>query len=624
VICPVSCAKQGVKCTNAKPPPPPPPSVDCVGSYSAWTTCTKVCGTQTATFKITRAASGGGADCAAANGATKSQGCRSTKACPVDCVGAYGAFGSCSKTCGTGASLSAFKVTTAAKYGGTACAVADKATKSRSCNTQSCPCDGSPCKNGGKCTDNGGKASCACTAGRGGATCTSTVACPSNAAGSPCKCKAGYKSNGGASIVWDSSKQVYTSKCVVDDPCQVGTDDCDSAAVCSRTGSGTYTCACKSGHWTPSFYGVGRKCNKWKACASGYKQTAPPSTTADRVCSKIVNCVGRYGAWGTCSKSCGAGTMTAIFQVTTTATNGGKACTKASGATKSRACTVKGCPIHCVGSYGAFGSCSKTCGAGKMTAAYKITTTAANGGRRCSSANGDTKSKACSTPCPVDCVGSYTASKWGDGPGDLWGACSTTCGAGLQTSGTYKVTTAAAHGGKACAAAHGSTKSKACTVKACPPVVVPFASVVQVPKEVLVAGSKSRIAFETAFVKSVVASAKAALKVDVAASAVKITSVTGGSRRRVLAVSVKVAYTVSMPPAAAAAALSNKAAVQSAVAATATSAVAADASIKTAVAADKKNARAKVSSAAVSSARASGLAAALALMAAATLAITAF
>ena len=121
-----------------------------------------------------------------------------------------------------------------------------------------------------------------------------------------------------------------------------------------------------------------------------------------------------------------------------------------------------------------------------------------------------------------------------------------------------------------------------------------------------------------------IASAKAALKVDVAASAVEITSVTGGSRGRVLAVSIKVAYTVSMPTAAARAALSNKAAVQSAVAATATSAVAADASMQTAVAVDKKNASAKVSSAVMSSARASGLSAALALMAAATLAITAF
>ena len=154
--------------------------------------------------------------------------------------------------------------------------------------------------------------------------------------------------------------------------------------------------------------------------------------------------------------------------------------------------------------------------------------------------------------------------------------------------------------------------------------VVPFASIVLAPKEVLVAGSKSRIAFEAAFVKSVIVSAKAALKVDVAASAVEITSVTGGSRRRVLAVSVKVAYTVSMPTASARAALSNKAAVQSAVAATATSAVATDASIQTAVAVDKKAASAKVSSAAASSARSSGLSAALALMAAATLATTAF
>ena len=74
----------------------------------------------------------------------------------------------------------------------------------------------------------------------------------------------------------------------------------------------------------------------------------------------------------------------------------------------------------------------------------------------------------------------------------------------------------------------------------CSSTAVPFASVVQAPKQVLVAGSKARVACEAAFVKSVVASAKAALKIDVHPAAVKIANVTAASGRRMLTVSVKV------------------------------------------------------------------------------------
>ena len=55
-----------------------------------------------------------------------------------------------------------------------------------------------------------------------------------------------------------------------------------------------------------------------------------------------VNCVGSYGAWGACSKTCGAGTQTASYTATTAAANGGTACPAA---TKSQACTVKACPV---------------------------------------------------------------------------------------------------------------------------------------------------------------------------------------------------------------------------------------------------------------------------------------
>jgi len=191
---------------------------------------------------------------------------------PINCVCAYGVWGICSKTCGTSSQSATYKISTAAANGGKACAAADggkacaaadKITKTQTCSKQDCPCDGSACKNSGKCTDEGGKASCACAAGFGGATCATAVACPTNAAGSPCKCKTGYRSNHAdkATVSWDTTKQVYTSVGVVDNPCSAQQDYCHKLAVCSSTCGGTHTCVCTTGN-----FGTGQQCTAWKTC----------------------------------------------------------------------------------------------------------------------------------------------------------------------------------------------------------------------------------------------------------------------------------------------------------------------------------------------------------------------
>ena len=252
--------------------------VNCVGAYGSWGACSKTCGagTQTAAFAITKAASGGGTACAAADKATKSRAC-TMKACPaVNCAGSYGSFGACSKTCGAGTQTAKYAVTTAASGGGTACPAS---TKSQSCTVTAC----------------------------------------------------------------------------------------------------------------------------------------------------AVACVGAYGAFGACSKTCGAGTQTASYAVSTAAANGGGACAVADKATKSQACTLKACAVDCVGSYGAWTACSKTCGAGTQTAKYTASTAAANGGTACPAA---TKSQSCTVKaCPVNCVGSYGA--WGT-CFRVRGAAYGTCGAGTQ------------------------------------------------------------------------------------------------------------------------------------------------------------------------------------------------
>ena len=96
-----------------------------------------------------------------------------------------------------------------------------------------------------------------------------------------------------------------------------------------------------------------------------------------------MNCANAYGSPGTCSTTCGAGTRTVTYKITATATNGGKACAIKAGATKSQACTVMACPVNCAGACDSWGTCSKTCGAGTQTGTYKITTAAANGGKAC-------------------------------------------------------------------------------------------------------------------------------------------------------------------------------------------------------------------------------------------------
>jgi len=89
---------------------------------------------------------------------------------------------------------------------------------------------------------------------------------------------------------------------------------------------------------------------------------APPPCVAEGTC--VIACVGAWGKWSTCSKSCGSGRQTDSYAITTAAANGGTACAAADKASKSQACTVKACPVNCVGSYGAWGTCSKTCGTG--------------------------------------------------------------------------------------------------------------------------------------------------------------------------------------------------------------------------------------------------------------------
>jgi len=126
-----------------------------------------------------------------------------------------------------------------------------------------------------------------------------------------------------------------------------------------------------------------------------------------------------------------------------------------SGATGTSPGTCSWDPVNCVGDWGNWGGCSKTCGGGKQSRTYTVTTSAKHGGAACPRTNGAVEQQDCNThSCPVNCSG-----YWGGWSG--WGACDRPCAGGIRKSTkTYKVTTSAAHGGEGCPHSKGEQRQK--------------------------------------------------------------------------------------------------------------------------------------------------------------------
>jgi len=108
-----------------------------------------------------------------------------------------------------------------------------------------------------------------------------------------------------------------------------------------------------------------------------------------------VDCVGSWSDWSGCSASCGGGTQIQTYNVSTPAQNGGAECPAANGQTQPRGCNTQGCPVNCVGSWGPLSQCTATCGGGTQTQTYTVSTPAQNGGVACTAASGQTQTQAC-------------------------------------------------------------------------------------------------------------------------------------------------------------------------------------------------------------------------------------
>jgi len=108
--------------------------------------------------------------------------------------------------------------------------------------------------------------------------------------------------------------------------------------------------------------------------------------------SPKVNCVGSWGAYGTCGSN---SKQTRTYTITKSAKNGGTACPYSHGAKQQRACVQN---IDCVGAFGPYGSCSKD---GDKTRIYEITTSQSGTGTSCPHVDGYEETATC-TYVPPD------------------------------------------------------------------------------------------------------------------------------------------------------------------------------------------------------------------------------
>jgi hypothetical protein len=147
--------------------------------------------------------------------------------------------------------------------------------------------------------------------------------------------------------------------------------------------------------------------------ASAYGGTACPATdgqTSSQSCNTQncpIDCVGNWTPWGTCSKTCGGGTQTRTFKVTTQAQYGGIACPVADGTPESQPCNTQNCPVNCIGEWGNYGACNKLCGGGTQSRQYKVIQLEAYGGQACPYYDKYIQTQSCNTePCKVIYVSS--------------------------------------------------------------------------------------------------------------------------------------------------------------------------------------------------------------------------
>ena len=129
---------------------------------------------------------------------------------------------------------------------------------------------------------------------------------------------------------------------------------------------------------------------------------ACPYLKEQRKCNQFAcprNCIfGDFGAWTTCTKSCGTGSQRRSRSVQQPQ-NGGSACPHTA---ETRSCNRHSCPKNCIiRDFGAWTTCTKSCGGGSQRRT-RDNTQPVNGGTACPHS---AETRPCNThACPRNCV----------------------------------------------------------------------------------------------------------------------------------------------------------------------------------------------------------------------------
>lgn len=190
------------------------------------------------------------------------------------------------------------------------------------------------------------------------------------------------------------------------------------------------------------------------------------SDSLSRVGNVSPRCI---GYWTPCSPECGgSGKRTFMVQYSTSCRDPDSTSTSVISAGTQKDCVTRACGQDCVGSWSGFGACSVTCGIGSRSNVFTVSTSAGIGGRTCAEKYGAQANinvgstaiyESCNTniPCatPRDCVGEIVP-----------GQCSTPCGPGTITD-EYVITQNAENGGTACPHLAGPMPPRVCNLGSC-------------------------------------------------------------------------------------------------------------------------------------------------------------
>lgn len=122
-------------------------------------------------------------------------------------------------------------------------------------------------------------------------------------------------------------------------------------------------------------------------CKVGYVKDE--TVTDSLICNQITtpeasDCVGSWSEYGACSETCGGGTKTKTYNITTPAGPGGTDCPYINGATETVPCNTQECAIDCTGEYDEWEPCNEF---GKQYQRFIVETVPNSTGQQCPAIN---------------------------------------------------------------------------------------------------------------------------------------------------------------------------------------------------------------------------------------------